>query len=96
MDWHVRFLGAGHRIAGHSLQMLDAIELLLGSKARREALLHLLVDAHIVRMNNGKQRLHSAALEVLPVEESEEDVAEKPVKSGSFRLISVGGQYLLG
>src|SRR5215472_669728 len=51
MDWHVRFLGAGHRIAGHSLQMLDAIELLLGAEARREALLHLLVDARIVRMN---------------------------------------------
>ena len=34
MNWHVRFLGAGHRIAGHSLQMLDAIELLLGPEAR--------------------------------------------------------------
>lgn len=54
MDWHVRWLGAGHRIAGHSLQMLDAIELLLGPEARREALLHLLVDAHIVRCSHEK------------------------------------------
>jgi hypothetical protein len=56
MDWHVRFLGPGHRIAGHSLQMLDAIELLLGSNARREALLHLLVDAHIVRVGGNHEK----------------------------------------
>ena len=50
MDLHVTLLGSGHRIAGHSLQMLDKIELLLGEAARREALLHLLVDARIVRL----------------------------------------------
>ena len=49
MDWHVKYLGPGHRLAGHSPQMLDAIELLLGPEARREALLHLLVDARILR-----------------------------------------------
>ena len=59
MDWHVRFLGPGHRIAGHSLQMLDAIEMLLGPDARREALLHLLVDARIVRMNESAGRVTS-------------------------------------
>lgn len=54
MDWHVRFMGAGHRIAGHSIQMLDAIEMLLGAEARREALLHLLVDMHVVRLPHGR------------------------------------------
>jgi len=48
MDWHARYLGPGHRIAGHSLQMLDAVELLLGADARREALLHLLVDLRVI------------------------------------------------
>lgn len=50
MDWHARFMGPGHRIAGHSLQMLDAVEILLGAEARREALLHLLVDLKIVKV----------------------------------------------
>src|SRR5215472_15031918 len=59
MDWHVRFLGSGHRIAGHSLQMLDAIELLLGPAARREGLLHLLVDAHIVRIGGEHEKASS-------------------------------------
>jgi len=50
MDMAATFLGPGHRIAGHSLQMLDRIEMLLGAEARREALLHLLVDAKVVRL----------------------------------------------
>jgi len=62
MDWHARFLGPGHRIAGHSLQMLDAIELLLGPEARKEALLHLLVDARIVRVAAPRQAGNTPSL----------------------------------
>ncbi len=41
-------MGAGHRIANHSVQMLDGMELFLGKDARREALLHLLCDAKFI------------------------------------------------
>jgi hypothetical protein len=47
-ELYVKHQLRGHRIAGHSLQMLDAIGLLLGQDARREALLHILVDLKIV------------------------------------------------
>ncbi|RKZ20875.1 hypothetical protein DRQ16_00170 [bacterium] len=40
--------GRGHRIVNHSVKILDAIEILLGEGARKEALLHLLLDAGIL------------------------------------------------
>ena len=49
MDWHGEgFMESGRRIAGHSMQMLDAMGLLLGQDARRKALLLMLVDLKIV------------------------------------------------
>jgi len=49
MDWHGEgCMESGPRIAGHSMQMLDAMGLLLGQDARRKALLLMLVDLKIV------------------------------------------------
>ena len=48
MDAAARWLGPGHRIIGHSERFLDYVEFLGGEKARKEALLHILIDAKIL------------------------------------------------
>jgi len=49
MDWGgKRSAQPGLRVAGHSMQILDALGLLLGQDARREALLLMKVDPKIL------------------------------------------------
>lgn len=48
IDIAVKYLGAGHRIAYHTCQTLDWIEMFFGKGGRRIALLHILIDARIV------------------------------------------------
>ncbi|MEW6685741.1 MAG: hypothetical protein AB1393_05990 [Candidatus Edwardsbacteria bacterium] len=48
MDIASKWLGPGHRAIGHSQQMLDFIESVFGSRGRKIALLHLLVDLKVI------------------------------------------------
>jgi hypothetical protein len=48
LDQAAKWMGAGHRIVHHSPLILDMAEVMFGLEGRREALLHLLIDARII------------------------------------------------
>jgi len=48
MDEASRNFGSKHRMFNHSGKVLELIELIFSEKERKEALLHILVDAKII------------------------------------------------
>lgn len=48
MDAASTYLGGRHRVVGHNLRALEAIELLFGRAGRTVAVLHILQDARII------------------------------------------------
>lgn len=48
MDYAVKWMGAGHRSVGHSYDAIRAAGMLFGKRGKTIALLHLLIDNHIV------------------------------------------------
>lgn len=51
MDQAVKWMGAGHRSINHSAKVLEAMEVFTGKPGRQIALLHLLIDNHIIEAN---------------------------------------------
>lgn len=51
MDSESKFLGASHRIVGHSYRQVATAGLKYGEQGRKVALLHILLDTKIVNWN---------------------------------------------
>ena len=48
MDKAVKWLGVGHRMHHHGMNILDIVEWMFEKKARKIALLHILIDGKVL------------------------------------------------